>query len=89
VIIFVSGKSGIEQGTDKLGRLPPSSKLVWKVLSTGHDLTQKEIINATLLPPRTTRYAISRLREEGLLIERFSFKDARQIIYSVKRAGIT
>ena len=81
-------KTGPEHSTMKIDHLPPSSKLIWKVLSSGQDLTQKELINATLLPPRTARYAIARLREEGLLIERFSFKDSRQVIYSVKEKEV-
>jgi transcription initiation factor IIE alpha subunit len=63
--------------------LPPSAKLVYKVLESGCFLTQKDIINKTYLPARTVRYALSRLREENLLLERFYFQDARQSLYGL------
>jgi len=63
--------------------LPPSAKLVIKVLSSGKLLTQKDIINETYLPARTVRYALSRLRKENLIQERFYFQDARQSLYGL------
>ena len=66
-----------------LDRLPPSAKLVVKVLESGSLLTQKEIINRTYLPARTVRYALSRLKEENLLSKRFYFPDARQSLYGL------
>jgi DNA-binding MarR family transcriptional regulator len=50
-------------------------------------LTQKEIIAKTYLPARTVRYALNRLKEENLLQERFSFRDARQSLYSLNFEG--
>jgi DNA-binding MarR family transcriptional regulator len=50
-------------------------------------LTQKEIITKTYLPARTIRYALNRLKEENLLQERFSFRDARQSLYSLNFEG--
>ncbi|PWR70980.1 ArsR family transcriptional regulator [Methanospirillum lacunae] len=64
-------------------RLPPSAKLVFKVLETGEPLTQKDIIEKTRLPPRTVRYAIRRLKTNALLKERLSYIDARQSLYSI------
>ncbi len=69
--------------------LPPSAKLVYKVLETSGLLTQKEIIKRTYLPPRTVRYALSRLRSEHVITERFCFKDARQSLYGLDTAGVT
>jgi transcription initiation factor IIE alpha subunit len=46
---------------EKLERLPPSAKLVFKALETKGQMTQKEIIRETILPSRTVRYAINRL----------------------------
>ena len=66
-----------------IDRLPPSAKLVVKVLESESLLTQKEIINKTYLPARTVRYALNRLKEEDLLQERFYFRDARQSLYSL------
>jgi transcription initiation factor IIE alpha subunit len=63
--------------------LPPSAKLVFKVLEYGGLLTQKEIAEESYLPPRTIRYALGRLKDEGFLQERFYFKDARQSLYGL------
>ena len=63
--------------------LPPSAKLVAKVLDYNETLTQSEIAEETLLPPRTVRYALSRLEEEDVVESRFSFADARKRLYSL------
>jgi DNA-binding MarR family transcriptional regulator len=61
--------------------LPPSAKLVVKVLDYEDTLTQSQIAEETLLPARTVRYALTRLEEEGVVASRFSFADARKRIY--------
>ncbi len=63
--------------------LPPSAKLVLKVLEYNEELTQKELVEETLLPSRTVRYALSRLESSHLIKVRFSTVDARKRIYSV------
>ena len=63
--------------------LPPSAKLVAKVLDYNETLTQSELAEETLLPPRTVRYALSRLEEHGVVDSRFSFTDARKRLYSL------
>jgi transcription initiation factor IIE alpha subunit len=63
--------------------LPPSAKLVFKVLESGSLLTQKDIVAKTYLPPRTVRYALNRLKEKDILQERFYFQDARQSLYGL------
>ncbi|NMB84741.1 MAG: MarR family transcriptional regulator [Methanothrix sp.] len=63
--------------------MPPSAKLVFKVLESGSLLTQKDIIARTYLPARTVRYALTRLKKENLLLERFYFPDARQSLYGL------
>jgi DNA-binding MarR family transcriptional regulator len=68
-------------------RLPPSAKLIIKVLESGSFLTQKEIINKTYLPSRTVRYALTRLKEENLLVRKFCFPDARQSLYGLNSAS--
>lgn len=67
----------------KIDRLPPSAKLVYKVLESGGSLTQKDIVRATYLPPRTVRYALDRLLTEEVINERFCFRDARQSLYGL------
>jgi DNA-binding MarR family transcriptional regulator len=63
--------------------LPPSAKLVVKVLEYNGTLSQSELAEETLLPPRTVRYALSRLDEEDVVDARFSFSDARKRLYSL------
>ncbi|MDM7939390.1 MAG: hypothetical protein QUS07_03495 [Methanothrix sp.] len=63
--------------------MPPSAKLVFKVLESGSLLTQKDIVARTYLPPRTVRYALSRLKEQHVLQERLYFQDARQSLYGL------
>jgi len=58
------------------------------VLESDSLLTQKDIISKTYLPARTVRYALSRLKDEDLLQERFYFHDARQSIYSLAVTGL-
>ena len=63
--------------------MPPSAKLVFKVLESGSLLTQKDIVAKTYLPPRTVRYALNRLKEKDILQERFYIQDARQSLYGL------
>jgi transcription initiation factor IIE alpha subunit len=63
--------------------LPPSAKLVFKVLESSGFITQKDIAKQTYLPARTVRYALNRLKEEKVLQERFYFQDARQSLYGL------
>lgn len=63
--------------------LPPSAKLVAKVLEYNGTLTQSQLADETLLPPRTVRYALNRLEEVGVVDSRFSFADARKRIYTL------
>lgn len=53
------------------------------MLETSDGLTHKDLIEKTRLPPRTVRYAISRLKTHAMLQERLSYLDARQSIYSI------
>lgn len=66
---------------DELRELPPSAKLVVKVLEYNGTLTQGQLADETLLPARTVRYALSRLEEKGIIDSRFSFSDARKRLY--------
>lgn len=68
---------------ERVRDLPPSAKLVAKVLDYNDTLTQSELAEETLLPPRTVRYALSRLEEEDAVDSRFSFTDARKRLYSL------
>jgi DNA-binding MarR family transcriptional regulator len=72
-----------ENATEAIQELPPSAKLVAKVLEYNDTLTQSQIAEESLLPDRTVRYALNRLDEEGLVDSRFSFSDARKRLYTL------
>lgn len=69
---------------ESLYELPPSAKLVVKVLEYNDTLTQSEIVSETMLPPRTVRYALTKLDEIGAIDSRISFMDARKRIHSLR-----
>ncbi|MDD4136334.1 MAG: helix-turn-helix domain-containing protein [Methanoregula sp.] len=66
--------------------LPPSSRTVLQILDTGGAMTHKDLVQKCQLAPRTVRYALKKLKERGLIIEKFNFRDARQIIYQNRAA---
>jgi DNA-binding transcriptional ArsR family regulator len=66
---------------ERLRELPPSAKLVAKVLETDSPLSQGELAEQSLLPDRTVRYALNRLEEAELADSRYSFRDARKQVY--------
>lgn len=71
------------EGWEAVAELPPSAKLVAKVLEHNGSLTQSQIAEKTLLPPRTVRYGLSRLDEAEAVDSRFSFQDARKRVYTL------
>jgi hypothetical protein len=75
----------LRSADDRIERLPPSAKLVYMVLETSGQLTQKDIVARSYLPNRTVRYALGRLRAENLIVESFCFRDARQSIYQLHK----
>lgn len=66
---------------ERLRELPPSAKLVAKVLEGSSPLSQGQLAEESLLPDRTVRYALNRLEDEGLVGSRYSFHDARKQVY--------
>jgi DNA-binding MarR family transcriptional regulator len=66
---------------DRLRELPPSAKLVAKVLETETPLSQGQLADESLLPDRTVRYALNRLEDDDLVESRYSFHDARKQVY--------
>ncbi len=69
-------------------RLPRSSKKVMKILYSGCAMTQKDLVKKTSLHPRTVRYALKKLKEQKLLIEKLKTDDLRQIIYQIRVTGV-
>jgi len=73
-----------EEYRDRLRELPPSAKLVAKVLESDSPLSQGQLAEESLLPDRTVRYALNRLEDVGLIGSRYSFRDARKQVYFLK-----
>jgi len=63
--------------------LPPSAKLVYKVLEYNGPLTQKGIVEESMLSARTVRYALERLETIDVVDEDVYFADARQNLYEI------
>jgi len=70
--------------THPIQDVPPSAKLVYKVLEYNGGLTQKEIVEKSMLSQRTVRDALSRLRESGVVSEEVYIPDARQNLYTLQ-----
>jgi len=54
------------------------------LLSDGKERTLNDIIGRVAFSPRTIRNALARLRESGLIIAKFNFRDARKPLYKMK-----
>ena len=63
--------------------LPPSAKLVYKVLEYDGPMTQKGIVEESMLSARTVRYALERLEAIDVVSEDVYFADARQNLYEL------
>jgi len=72
-----------EATEEELADLPPSAKLVYKVLEYNGPLTQKAIVKESMLSARTVRYALERLEDIGVVEEDVYFADARQNLYEI------
>ncbi len=72
-----------ESDGEDITDLPPSAKLVFKVLEYKGPLTQKGIVEESMLSARTVRYALERLEEVGVVEEDVYFADARQNLYEL------
>lgn len=68
----------------RLRELPPSAKLVAKILEMNAPLSQGQLAEESLLPDRTVRYALNRLEETGLVVSRYSLQDARKQVYELR-----
>ena len=76
-------KRTLKTNMDKLKNMPASAKLIYKILATEGNMTQKELINASLLPERTARYALDILIKNNLITSQPHFIDARQTVYVI------
>ncbi len=77
-----------EQQASALESYPPSVKFVAKMLEMKGELTQSDLVEETLLPARTVRYAVNTLEDDGYLESRHYWKDARKRLYSLEVAAV-
>jgi len=73
----------------KLEDLPPSAKLVYKVLEYNSGLTQKELREETRLSQRTVRDALDRLEERNAIEKNLYVPDGRQNLYEIATTSPT
>jgi predicted transcriptional regulator len=72
-----------EPTAEDISDLPPSAKLVFKVLEYNGPMTQKGIVQESMLSARTVRYALERLEGIDVVKEDVYFADARQNLYQI------
>jgi NAD+ kinase len=70
---------------EELFNMPPSSKLLLKILEYEGSMNQKELVKKTMLPDRTVRLAMSHLLEKGYVKKKVSIRDSRQKIYEISK----
>lgn len=76
-----------KQTLTHLCELPPSAKLVFKVLEYSGAHTQKEIVERSRLSARTVRSALENLTDIGAVTEEVYIPDARQRLYRLDDTG--
>lgn len=79
----------MSQTKNQIRDLPPSAKLVLKVLENDDSLTQKEIVLKSRLSQRTVRDALNRLQDRDLIEETLYPPDGRQNLYLLTDEGAT
>lgn len=75
-----------EEYRERLRELPPSAKLVAKVLEIEESLSQSELAEETLMSVRTVRYALNDLNDSNLVRSRKDLEDARKRLYELTTA---
>lgn len=70
---------------ERFGRLPGSAQRVFHAVKDEGPLTHADLRRRTGLPPRTIRFAVKRLREEGFVDARSSLRDCRTCYFFVSR----
>ncbi|MEM1558011.1 MAG: ATP-NAD kinase [Thermoproteota archaeon] len=67
-----------------ISSLPPSAKLILKVLEYEGPLTQKDIVKKTMLPTRTVRHALAILVGNSFVKKKPLIRDSRQDLYYIE-----
>ena len=69
----------------RFSRLPDSAQKVFSAIRDDGPLTHADLREGTGIPPRTIRYAVKRLKEEGLIDTRCSLRDCRTCYFFVHK----
>lgn len=69
----------------RFARLPASAQRTFGAVREAGPLTSAELLARTGLPPRTLRYAVRRLKQEGLVDARCSLRDCRTCYFFVSK----
>jgi len=69
----------------RFGRLPESARTVFTAIRNGGPLTHADLRDATGMPPRTIRFAVKRLKDEGYIDSRCSLTDCRTCYFFVHK----
>lgn len=77
-------KTIVEQTPPPIEQLPTSAKAVFSLLVDGKPRTLNEMVGNVSFSPRTIRNALNRLKEAGLIVAKFNFRDARKPLYQLK-----
>lgn len=73
--------------TERVSELPPSAKLVFLVLKESDEpLDRDRLVEETMLPARTARYALKRLGEVGAVERRNPESDGRVADYRLRES---
>lgn len=75
--------AGEDALSEKVNGLPPSARTVFETLARDGPLTHKDLLAATGMPGRTVRYAVSRLKDAGVIDARCNLMDCRQCYFFV------
>lgn len=70
---------------NRLRDLPPSAKLIAKVLAGNSWLSHQQIAEQSLLPEQTVRYGLKQLESAGILETSHCLRDPGKQLYALKR----
>jgi len=65
--------------------LPKSAAQIYCIIKSENSVTQKEIHEKSLIPPRTIKYAIKLLRANDLILESQNWTDMREKHYLISQ----
>ncbi|MBW6462032.1 MAG: MarR family transcriptional regulator [DPANN group archaeon] len=61
--------------------IPKSGRIIYAVIKSNSSISYSQLLEKTNIPKRTLSYALSKLKEKGLIIEMPNFFDMRNKKY--------